>query len=139
MPPSATPMKRWPTTTPRSAVRRRAETSRIGGKASASSTSVGRRRPSRHSTRRWGSDRRTRLRRTDVTDRLGRLSNEFGMTIPEDDSPIDEAEAGPHRLVLRGDEPIVLLLGDQAAPTVRALLAFPATRRWVTVDMGAVR
>src|SRR5436190_1401049 len=49
------------------------------------------------------------------------------------------AAAGPHRLVLRGDEPIVLLLGDQAAPTVRALLAFPATRRWVTVDMGAVR
>src|SRR5438094_309209 len=51
----------------------------------------------------------------------------------------DAAEAGPHRLVLRGDEPIVLLLGDQAAPTVRSLLAFPATKRWVTVDMGAVR
>ena len=83
--------------------------------------------------------RRARLRRKDVTDLLGRLANEFGMTVPEDDSPIDEAEAGPHRLVLRGDEPIVLLLGDQVAPTVRALLAFPATKRWVTVDMGAVR
>src|SRR5207249_7424671 len=83
--------------------------------------------------------RRSRLRRKDVTDLLGRLSNEFGMTIPEDDSPIDEAEAGAHRLVLRGDEPIVLLMGDLVAPTVRALLAFPATKRWVTVDMGAVR
>src|SRR5438094_8153642 len=82
--------------------------------------------------------RRSRLRRKDVTDLLGRLSNEFGMNVPEDDSPIDEAEAGPHRLVLRGDEPIVLLLGDQAAPTARALLAFPATRRGVTADMGAV-
>src|SRR5207249_10179974 len=46
---------------------------------------------------------------------------------------------GHHTTVLSVDEPIVLLLGDQAAPTVRALLAFPATRRWVTVDMGAVR
>src|SRR5439155_20644951 len=77
--------------------------------------------------------------RNAVTSLLGRLASEFGMTIPEDDSPIDEAEAGPPRLVLRGDEPLVLLLGDQAAPSVRALLAFPATRRWVTVDMGAVR
>src|SRR5438046_10637717 len=82
--------------------------------------------------------RRSRLRRKDVTDLLGRLSNEFGMNVPEDDSPIDEAEAGPHRLVLRRDEPIVLLLGDQAAPTVRALLAFPATKRRVSVDMVAV-
>src|SRR2546430_13507550 len=83
--------------------------------------------------------RRARLRRKDVTDRLGRLANESGMTALEDGSPIDEAEAGTNRLVLRGDEPIVLLLGDQVAPTVRALLAFPAAKRWVTVDMGAVR
>src|SRR5438093_11656569 len=83
--------------------------------------------------------RRARLRRKDVTDLLGRLSNESGLHAPEAGPPRDEAEAGPHRLVLRGDEPIVLLLGDQAAPTVRALLAFPATKRWVTVDMGAVR
>src|SRR5207249_1124672 len=41
---------------------RRAETLRTGGRASASSTSVGRRRPSRPSTRRWGSVRRTRRR-----------------------------------------------------------------------------
>jgi PUA domain protein len=83
--------------------------------------------------------RRARLRRKDVADFLGRLAGEFGMTVPPDDAPIDEAEAGPYRLVLREDEPIALLLGDQIAPTVRALLAFPASKRWVTVDMGAVR
>src|SRR5213596_1869988 len=48
--------------------------------------------------------RRSRLRRKDVTDLLGRLSNEFGMNVPEDVSPIDEAEAGPQRLVLRAGE-----------------------------------
>ena len=83
--------------------------------------------------------RRSRLRRKEVADLVARLATEFGMTIPEDDVPFDEAEAGPHRLVFRGEEPIALLLTDTVAPTVRGLLAFPATKRAVTVDMGAVR
>src|SRR5204863_371178 len=52
--------------------------------------------------------RRARLRRKEVTDLVGRLLDEFGMAIPIDDVPIDEAEAGPHRLLLRGEEPIAL-------------------------------
>jgi len=83
--------------------------------------------------------RRARLRRKEVLEILGRLANEFGMTVPLDDVPLDEAEAGPHRLLLRGEEPIALFIGDTIVPTVRGLLAFPATKRWVTVDMGAVR
>src|SRR5437870_8459006 len=83
--------------------------------------------------------RRARLRRKEVADLVGRLSDEFGMTIPIDDVPIDEAEAGPQRLVLRGEEPIALVVGDGIAPTARGLLAFPATKRAVTVDRGAVR
>ena len=83
--------------------------------------------------------RRSRLRRKEVTDLLGRLADEFGMTVPLDDVPLDEAEAGLHRLLLRGDEPIALFVGDAIVPTVRGLLAFPATKRAVTVDMGAVR
>jgi len=61
------------------------------------------------------------------------------MVLPLDDVPIDEAEAGPHRLLLRGEEPIALVVGEAIAPTVRGLLGFPATKRAVTVDMGAVR
>src|SRR5947207_1862218 len=53
--------------------------------------------------------RRARLRRKEVTDLVGRLLDEFGMAIPIDDVPIDEAEAGPHRLLLRGEEPIALV------------------------------
>src|SRR2546423_14992984 len=83
--------------------------------------------------------RRARLRRKEVTDLVGRLSDEFGMTIPIDDVPIDEAEAGPQRLVLRGEEPIALVVGDGVAPKVRGLPAFPATKRAGTLDMGAGR
>jgi PUA domain protein len=83
--------------------------------------------------------RRSRLRRKEVADLVGRLAAEFGMAVPEDDVPFDEAEAGPHRLVFRGEEPIAMILTDAVAPTVRGLLAFPATKRAVTVDMGAVR
>lgn len=60
------------------------------------------------------------------------------MSVPSD-VPIDEAEAGPHRLLLRENEPFAMLIEDGIAPTVRGLLAFPATRRAATVDMGAIR
>src|SRR5207244_13066542 len=76
--------------------------------------------------------RRARLRRKEVADLVGRLADEFGMVIPMDDVPIDEAEAGPHRLLLRGEEPIALVVGEAIAATVRGLLAFPATTRAVT-------
>lgn len=83
--------------------------------------------------------RRARLRQKDVADVIRRLAEEFGMTVPLDDEPLDEAEAGPFRLLLRGNEAIALFVDDGIVPTVRGLLAFPATKRWVTVDMGAVR
>src|SRR2546428_5861301 len=83
--------------------------------------------------------RRSRLRRKEATDFLGRLRDEFGMAVPLDDVPLDEAEAGPHRLLLRGDDAIAIFLDGGIAPTIRGLLAFPAKKRAVTVDMGAVR
>ncbi len=83
--------------------------------------------------------RRVRLRRKEVAELVGRLGDEFGMIVALDDRSLDEAEAGPHRLLLRENEAIALFLGDGIAPTIRGLLAFPATKRAVTVDMGAVR
>lgn len=70
---------------------------------------------------------------------IHRLAEDFGMTVPLDDVPLDEAEAGPFRLLLRGNEAFALFVNGGIAPTVRGLLTFPATKRWVTVDMGAVR
>src|SRR5256885_15370731 len=83
--------------------------------------------------------RRARLRRKEVGDLVGGLAEEFGMVLPLDDVPIAEAEAGPHRLLLRGEEPISLVVGEAIDPTVRRLLGLPATKRAVTVDLGAVR
>ncbi len=82
--------------------------------------------------------RRTRLRRKEVESWFGRLAADFGMPMPEDETPVDQAEAGEMRLLIRDDEPVALVLGDSIVPTVRGLLAFPAERRFVTVDMGAV-
>src|SRR5438552_4027079 len=73
--------------------------------------------------------RRARLRRKEVTDLVGRLLDEFGMAIPIDDVPIDEAEAGPHRLLLRGEEPIALALRDRLDARARAFDAGLAARR----------
>src|SRR3989442_7705553 len=83
--------------------------------------------------------RRSRLRRKEATDFLGRLADEFGMEVPLDDVPLDEAEAGPHRLLLRGNDAIAMFLDGGIAPTIRGLLAFPATKRAGPVDMGAGR
>jgi len=79
--------------------------------------------------------RRARLRRKEATDFLGRLADEFGMEVPLDDVPLDEAEAGPHRLLLRNNDAIAIFLESGIAPTIRGLLAFPAKKRAVTVDM----
>ena len=81
---------------------------------------------------------RTRLRRKESAQWFARLASEFGMALPEDDEPVDEADAGEMRLLFRKGEAIALVLGDAIAPTVRGLLAFPAEKRAVTVDMGAV-
>src|SRR5574340_328886 len=81
---------------------------------------------------------RTRLRRKEVEAWFRRLSEDFGMAMPSDETPIDQAEAGSLRLLLRDDETIALILGDDIVPTVRGLLAFPAGKRHVTVDMDAV-
>ncbi len=83
--------------------------------------------------------RRARLRRKEASEFLRRLADEFGMAVPADEELLDEAEAGPHRLLLRENEAIALFLNGDVIPTIRGLLAFPATKRAVTVDMGAVR
>lgn len=82
--------------------------------------------------------RRTRLRRKEVDAWFRALASDFGMAMPEDETPVDQAEAGEMRVLLRDDVAIALVLAETVVPTVRGLLVFPAQRRFVTVDMGAV-
>jgi len=81
---------------------------------------------------------RTRLRRKQVDEWFRRLASEFGMVMPSDETPVDQAEAGDLLLLIRHEDPIALVLGEAIVPTVRGLIAFPAQKRHVTVDMGAV-
>ncbi len=81
---------------------------------------------------------RTRLRRKEVDAWFHCLAQDFGMALPQDDTPVDQGEAGEMRVLIRNEEAIALVVGDAIAPTVRGLLAFPAQKRFVTVDMGAV-
>ncbi len=82
--------------------------------------------------------RRTRLRRKEVAAWMARLAADYGMEVPADDAPVDEAQAGDLRLLFVGPDAFAILVGDVIVPTIRSLLAHPATRRAVTVDMGAV-
>lgn len=69
---------------------------------------------------------------------MARLASDFGMEVPAADAAVDEAEASEMRLLFTGPDAFAILVGDAIVPTVRALLAHPAKRRHVTVDMGAV-
>ncbi len=60
------------------------------------------------------------------------------MVLDPEETPIDQADAGEMRVLLRHDEAFALVVGEAIVPTVRGLLAVPATKRHVTVDMGAV-
>ncbi len=51
---------------------------------------------------------------------------------------MDRAEALLFDVLLRGSEALALVVSDAPVPTVRGLLRAPASRRYVTVDMGAV-
>lgn len=82
--------------------------------------------------------RRTRLRRREVDLWFHRLAEDFGMVLDPESTPIDQADAGEMRVLLRNEEAFALVLGEAIVPTVRGLLAVPASKRYVTVDMGAV-
>ncbi len=81
---------------------------------------------------------RTRLRRREVDLWFRRLTEDFGLALGSEDTPIDQADAGNLRILLRDDEAFAFILDEAIAPTVRGLLATPASKRHVTVDMGAV-
>ena len=83
--------------------------------------------------------RRRRLRRKEIAAYSEAIAAALGIDpfVGRDD--IDLAEAGDWRLLLMDNQIQGLLIGGRPFLTVRGLLAHPASRRFVTVDMGAVR
>lgn len=82
---------------------------------------------------------RTRLRRKEVAELAARLQNVLGLEgVFSDDEPLEVAEGPDRRFVLLGADVIGFFHGEEPFLTPRGLLRYPASRRFVTVDMGAV-
>lgn len=83
--------------------------------------------------------RRQRLRRKEINAYSEAIAAALGVDPFRDRDDIDLAEADEWRLLIVDNEVRGILVGDRPYLTVRGLLAYPAARRWVTVDMGAVK
>ena len=82
---------------------------------------------------------RQRLRRKEVADLAAVLEAEYGCTVFGPEEPVDLAEAGPFRVLVVEGKAVALLVGNRPTLTVRGAIAYRPTRRYVTVDMGAVK
>lgn len=84
--------------------------------------------------------KRTRLRRKDIQALSEALSSSAGISMPfGEDANVEEAEGPEGRLVVFEGEIVAFYEGDQVFLTPRGLLRWPASKRYVTVDMGAVK
>jgi len=83
--------------------------------------------------------RRQRLRRKEVAELIQSIKDSLGVELAGPDEPIESAEADEWKLILVKGKAMALVLGDKPFLTVRGLLAHKPARRFVTVDMGAVR
>ena len=83
--------------------------------------------------------RRQRLRRKEINAYSQAIADALGVDPFRDREDIDLAEAEAWRLLIADNEVRGIIVGDRPFLTVRGLLAHPAKRRWVTVDMGAVK
>lgn len=80
-----------------------------------------------------------RLRRKEVRDLKDTLSSTFGSEPFPDEDLVEGAEVGDGRTALLvGGRIVGLVIVADPVLTVRGMLLWPATKRWVTVDMGAV-
>lgn len=70
---------------------------------------------------------------------LEALQTRYGMQGFDLEAPLDVAEAEHRTIYLLANEVIGMDVDGQVAPALRGLLRWPATKRWVTVDMGAIR
>jgi PUA-domain protein len=82
--------------------------------------------------------RRQRLRRKEINAYSQAIADALGVDPFRDRDDIDLAEAEEWRLLIADNEVRGIIVVDRPFLTVRGLLAYPATKRWVTVDMGAV-
>lgn len=83
--------------------------------------------------------RRNRLRRKEVDSLAALLKSTMGAETFGPDDMVETAEAGELRLVLLKGKPVALFFGEEPFLTIQGLLMFQSAKRYVTVDMGAVK
>ncbi|MEK6851906.1 MAG: PUA domain-containing protein [Candidatus Thermoplasmatota archaeon] len=82
---------------------------------------------------------RQRLRRKEVADLAVSLEGNFGCAVFPPDEAVETAEAGALTVVLVRGTALGLLAGGRPSLSVRGAIEYRPTRRFVTVDMGAVK
>jgi len=83
--------------------------------------------------------KRKRLREKEVRALSEEISSKVGVPVFSLDDTVDQAESSDMGLVYVNGEIDAFILQGKAFLTVRGLLKYPATKSFVTVDMGAIR
>ncbi|MDD1746938.1 MAG: RNA-binding protein [Methanomassiliicoccales archaeon] len=83
--------------------------------------------------------KRKRLREKELRALSEEISSKVGVQVFTLEDTVDQAESSDMYLVFVNGEIDAFIIQGQAFLTVRGLLKYPATRSFVTVDMGAIR
>lgn len=83
--------------------------------------------------------KRKRLREKEVRALSEEISSKVGVQVFTVGDTVDQAESSDMYLVFVNGEVDAFILQGRAFLTVRGLLKYPATKAFVTVDMGAIR
>jgi PUA-domain protein len=83
--------------------------------------------------------KRHRLRRKEISAIANRIDAAFGTKSFDEDDTVDMAEGPGFDAVLVDGKVLAVVVDGEPFLTVRGLLRYGATKRFVTVDMGAVK
>lgn len=82
---------------------------------------------------------RHRLRRKEIVILVEELEDNLGCLTFKENDAIEVAEAGKYRLIILKGQAYGIYINEELFLTIRGLLEFKASKRHVTVDMGAVK
>lgn len=83
--------------------------------------------------------KRHRLRQKEIRALAGRLDSDLGTKSFSEDDIVDMAEAPDYDVVFVGGKVLAFTPSGIPFLTIRGLLRYGATKRFITVDMGAVK
>ena len=82
--------------------------------------------------------KRKRMRSKEVKALSKDLEEVVGAPVFYEDDPVDMAESSDYSLVFVGGDILALVKDEKPFLTIRGVMKYKPTRRYVTVDMGAV-